>query len=375
VTVSTPIPSVSSTDLANDVTIRVFGQHTSNRAARIDAANVTGTVFSSPYTQYSQIFVDAADTSAATTRWGPAVPGDGAAYQTAGNWAASFASTRYLTFSFPAYVPGGGVVTGASIDHSYKSATSGDTSCWYMEVYNSSTLLATKGSTGTPLSCNSTTSFVTDTVSIPEVNNPNKANNVVIRIYARNSGSRRTDHDLVRLNLIYSLPSVGSSDVTPPAGADIQTANASGGTAGRAEIGDQVTYTFTEAMDPASLITGWDGTSRNVIAYILDGGTGDDTLYVWDPVLSANANFGSVDLNGDFVSSTVVFGSSGTPSTIVMSGSAITVTLGTLSSGTALTDSTTTPMAWTPSAAATDLAGNPCSTGVVNESGAADAGF
>jgi hypothetical protein len=204
-TVSTNLPAVSTTDLANDVTIRLYGNHSGAKAARIDAAKITGSIYGNGFDLYPQRYVDASTGTGTTTRWGPALPGDGGNYQSFGNWSASFASNRYVKFIFPAYVPSGGVVTAASIEHSYKSATSGDTTCWYMEVYQGTTLLGTYGSAGSPISCNGTTSFRTDSVAIPVVDSPAKANNLVIRVYGRVTGSHRSQHDLVRLNLTYSL--------------------------------------------------------------------------------------------------------------------------------------------------------------------------
>jgi hypothetical protein len=77
-----------------------------------------------------------------------------------------------------------------------------------------------------------------------------------------------------------------------------------------------------------------------------------------------------VSLVGNYVANNVVFAG-----TMVQSGAAITVTLGTLISGTVSTDTANRTMTWPPSASATDLAGNPCGTGTVTESGAADAEF
>ena len=61
--------------------------------------------------------------------------------------------------------------------------------------------------------------------------------------------------------------------------------------------------------------------------------------------------------------------------TIVQSGATITVTLGTLTSGTVRTYATARAMTWTPSGTATDAAGNACSTTARTESGAIDRDF
>jgi len=55
-------------------------------------------------------------------------------------------------------------------------------------------------------------------------------------------------------------------------------------------------------------------------------------------------------------------------------GASITIVLGT-ASGAVTTQATTTTMAWTPAAAATDRAGNACATTVINEAAPADIEF
>src|SRR5947207_124238 len=93
----------------------------------------------------------------------------------------------------------------AQVQLAYESSTAGDTTCWYFEVYSVATLIGTHGSSGTPISCNATASFVTDTVSIPELNTPTAANNVVLKIYMKNSGGRKANIDLAQLDVNYYL--------------------------------------------------------------------------------------------------------------------------------------------------------------------------
>jgi hypothetical protein len=97
------------------------------------------------------------------------------------------------------------VITSAQVQLAYKSATAGDQTCWYFEVYNGATLIGTHGSSGTPVSCNSTTNYVTDVVSVPEVSTPAIANAVVLEVYMKNSGSRKASFDLVQLDVNYYL--------------------------------------------------------------------------------------------------------------------------------------------------------------------------
>ncbi len=63
-----------------------------------------------------------------------------------------------------------------------------------------------------------------------------------------------------------------------------------------------------------------------------------------------------------------------TGSTMVMSGSTLTVTLGT-PNGAVTTAPTSSTATWNPAAGATDRAGNACSTATVTEVGAADKQF
>jgi hypothetical protein len=166
-------------------------------------------------------------------------------------------------------------------------------------------------------------------------------------------------------------------DTTAPAGSDVQSANVGGGVNGKPEAGDTVTFTYTEAMDAASILAGWNGASTNVVVRLTNGGGGSDTMTVWDSSNSNQVSLGSVNLSRtDFVTGNVTFGATGTPSTMVRSGSNITVTLGSPSDVALVgTAGGTGTMVWTPSASATDLAGNACSTTSKTESAATDKDF
>ena len=82
--------------------------------------------------------------------------------------------------------------------------TVGDNACWYFEVYNGATLIGTHGSTTSPVSCNNTGSFATDTVSVPEVDTVAEANNAVVKIYMKISTNKgKTLHDRATLTINY----------------------------------------------------------------------------------------------------------------------------------------------------------------------------
>lgn len=179
-------------------------------------------------------------------------------------------------------------------------------------------------------------------------------------------------------------------DNTAPAGTDVQTTNVSGGTGGQAQLGDTITFTFSERIDPESILTTWTGSSTNVVVHLIDGGCvlitlilcSDDSVVVRNAADTALLPLGSIDLNrsdyngGGLVGSrpALTFGVSGTPSTMVQSGASITITLGT-GSGTANTAGATGTMAWSPSATAFDAAGNLASAASVDETGTADKEF
>jgi hypothetical protein len=162
-------------------------------------------------------------------------------------------------------------------------------------------------------------------------------------------------------------------DNTAPSASDIQTANRSGNTVGKAEIGDSITYTFSEQIDPNSILAGWTGASTPVVVRITN--TGQDPLTVYNSTNTVQLPLGSVNLGrNDYVSASATFGATGTASTMVQSGNTITITLGTASAG-ATTASSTSTMVWTPSASAYDRAGNAETTTTRSETGAADKEF
>lgn len=164
-------------------------------------------------------------------------------------------------------------------------------------------------------------------------------------------------------------------DNTVPAGSDVQTTNKTGGTNGLAELGDIITYTFTEPIDPNSILSGWTGASTSVVVRLNNGGLSNDTVTIYNAANSSQLPLGSVSLaRTDYTSSNRTFGASSTASAMVMSGSTITITLGT-QSGAATTAAGTGNMTWPPSSTATDRAGNACSTTSKTETGTADKDF
>lgn len=178
-----------------------------------------------------------------------------------------------------------------------------------------------------------------------------------------------TDNAANSANASYSVV----IDSTAPTGSDIQTTNG-GATVGRPELGDSIIFTYSEQIDPQTILSGWTGASTSVVVRFTNNGT-TDSFAIWNAANNAQLPLGSVNTTGDYVSANLTFGATGTPSTMIQSGSTVTITLGTASSTSVKTNLTANIMSWTPSATATDAAGNACSTTAKSETGTNDVDF
>jgi hypothetical protein len=174
-------------------------------------------------------------------------------------------------------------------------------------------------------------------------------------------------------------------DNTAPAANDVQTTNS--GTAGRPTAGDKMIYTYSEPIDPDTILSGWNGSSTSVEADVLDGGSGllglglgggNDVFTVSSAggatTLPLSVGLGTDDYTYGIV--LVLRTACDTPfhsSTMVMSASTITVTLG--GSGGCPRTSGAGTMTYAPAAGPTDWAGNALPTTQRNETGGGDADF
>jgi hypothetical protein len=148
-----------------------------------------------------------------------------------------------------------------------------------------------------------------------------------------------------------------------PAPIDMTSANRPGGTIGRAEQGDSITYTWSEPIDPESLVPGWDGGSPTTVTVRLaNNGAGDQVRIRGSN--GGNLNFGTVFLQQNYVSGAGEFDDS----TIRMLGNTVTIVLGT-QSGTTRLVAIATPTTWQASTGAFDAAGNACSNATITGSG------
>ncbi len=137
-------------------------------------------------------------------------------------------------------------------------------------------------------------------------------------------------------------------DTVVPSAANIKGNN--GGTLGTVDAGDTAVYTFSEAPDPASIMAGWNGTSTAVSAVFTDNGSQITTFVI------NGTNLGTVNTNARYVGTE----DSCTTSTMVLSGSVITVTFATCAA--MRNGAGSSAFSWTPLATAKDQAQNPMST-------------
>jgi Bacterial Ig-like domain len=141
-------------------------------------------------------------------------------------------------------------------------------------------------------------------------------------------------------------------DTTAPTAVSVSADNKAGGTAGKIEAGDTLTYTYSEPIQPSSVWSGWNGSATTV--HIRFTSSGNDTITVLTTANGTGINLGSIATNADYVSATATFNA-----TMAMSadGTAVVLTLSTPTSVNA-SASPGRNMTWTVGAGIRDLAGN-----------------
>ena len=130
--------------------------------------------------------------------------------------------------------------------------------------------------------------------------------------------------------------------------------SASGGIAGRPELNDVFTLTTNDTLDTFAILANWTGAATPVQLRFVNNATAD-RVQIWNSAGTTQLPFGTISLGRtDFTGAAgISFNAS-----MVQSAGTITVTLGTLISGTVATVGGTGNMSWTPSTTATDRAGN-----------------
>jgi hypothetical protein len=150
-----------------------------------------------------------------------------------------------------------------------------------------------------------------------------------------------------------------ASDWVAPTATSIAAANKGtlGTTAGKLDSGDVITFTFSEAIDPASILSGWSGASTAVRVRFTDASS-NDTFTVQDSAGGTGVKLGTVTTGGNYVSA-----SANVSSTMARSadGRSVVVTLGTPSSVSVLPVGARN-MSWALVAGPKDVAGNALAT-------------
>lgn len=172
-------------------------------------------------------------------------------------------------------------------------------------------------------------------------------------------------------------------DNSPLRAYDVQATN--GASAGKLAATDTLKLTYSEQATLTSILAGWNGSSTSVVLRLRDalvvGSTGNnDTVDILKTVNGAAVPLGTINLKQNFIKNnkTAQFNATMVASTTTVNGTTatvITITLGTLASGSGLRAGAAASMVWTPSATVTDLNGRASSTTPATESGALDKDF
>ena len=171
-------------------------------------------------------------------------------------------------------------------------------------------------------------------------------------------------------------------DNTTPDPVMFETINKTGGTAGRAETGDTIVFTFDEPVDPHALYPGWDGSgSQTVFGYFVQQGNNDrlqifrqsGATYPQVPLtLTTAGSTNYVLLSRNYVGANVAFSGS----TMTVSGNEVRIVLGTPDlPAQVLTDTGTTSTVWYTSSSLFDYAGNALTPTTITEAVGADTEF
>ena len=155
-----------------------------------------------------------------------------------------------------------------------------------------------------------------------------------------------------------------------PAPVDVTTVN--GGTLNKPDEGDQIIFTFDEAIDPHAIIDGWDGTGQRTITVSgSSAGGGNDRLAFSVPIVASG---GYLTIRNDYITGAVTYASSTIQALGTQKGTQYVVTLGAMSDTTRTRARTgTAAMTWATSGLVYDYAGNRLPATAFLEPGSLDA--
>jgi hypothetical protein len=205
--VAEALPEVTSTDVANDLRVRVIVRNSAGTSGiALDRITVTGTTPYQSFELFRTEFVDRSSGTSSTVYPWRLARADGAMLVTS-EWPSSFTSGRYLELRFPANLPTGAVVTAGELQHAFITNTSPGptgTTCVYYEVWALGALVSTHNA-GNPTCTSSTSTPALDTVTLPALTDA-QANDLRIRVIGQNSRSKEASLELATVALTWSLP-------------------------------------------------------------------------------------------------------------------------------------------------------------------------
>jgi hypothetical protein len=116
---------------------------------------------------------------------------DGVSFNT-GPWSNAFSATRYTETTYATPLPPGLTTSSVAFVLDLRPSVSTDTVCFYFEVrrISNNAVLGTHGSTASPVQCATGASFTSTSTPLTEITSSADANDIKIRVYARNTGSR-----------------------------------------------------------------------------------------------------------------------------------------------------------------------------------------
>ena len=203
------IPIAATTGaLANDLRFRIYGRtNTLGGAWTLDQVSLSVTGGDGNFTLYPNAYSDASTGTAVAVPWSLALD-DNSFYNNAatGNWQTAYSATRYLKATFPAYVPTGATVQSVTLTHVYRPLSASRQVCHRVEALNGATVIGTHGSTTSGFSCNSnSTTDLTDSIALPEVDTVAEANSLAVRLHMWRSaaGTTQSRTDQIRLSISY----------------------------------------------------------------------------------------------------------------------------------------------------------------------------
>lgn len=204
---SEPLPEITTSADANDLTVRVYATVSGSRPITVDQGVITGTASNGfgSFTLNETKYVDRATGTAFSFPYGPAATDATSATYSA--WATTFSTTRFLKFTFPtAFVPTGATITGVTYTNTYRSSVSGKSTCVYYEFWNGATQVTSRGSSTSSYSCSDTANnWKTDSISLPEVNTAAEVNGLFVKLFGKDTGSVSSVHDVQTITVSYYL--------------------------------------------------------------------------------------------------------------------------------------------------------------------------